>query len=83
MDIDVSALKALVRERNLSLDLLVETIEAALLVAYQRTPGSCEKEPALLEYSTRSCRARLHALWEKERSRSQGYLLQSRQSARA
>ena len=39
MDIDVSALKALVRERNLSLELLVESIEAALLVAYHRTEG--------------------------------------------
>lgn len=43
MDIDVSALKALVRERNLSLELLVESIEAALLVAYHRTEGSCAK----------------------------------------
>ena len=40
MDIDVTALKSLVREKNLSLDLVVETIEAALLVAYQRTDGS-------------------------------------------
>ena len=29
MDIDVSALKALVREKDLSLDLVVETIEQA------------------------------------------------------
>ena len=42
MDIDVTALKSLVREKNLSLDLVVETIEAALLVAYQRTDGSAE-----------------------------------------
>lgn len=40
MDIDVSALKSLVREKNLSLDLVVESIEAALLMAYQRTEGS-------------------------------------------
>src|SRR6056297_2524611 len=37
MDIDVAALKGLVREKDLSLDLVVESIEAALLVAYQRT----------------------------------------------
>ncbi len=43
MDIDVSALKALVRERSMSLDLLVDSIEVALLVAYHRTEGSCEK----------------------------------------
>lgn len=40
MDIDVGALKSLVREKNLSLDLVVESIEQALLVAYHRTPGS-------------------------------------------
>lgn len=43
MDIDISALKALVRERNMSLELLVDSIEAALLVAYHRTDGSNEK----------------------------------------
>lgn len=40
MDIDVGALKSLVREKNLSLELVVESIEQALLVAYHRTPGS-------------------------------------------
>ena len=34
MDIDVTALKSLVREKNLSLDLLVETIEAALFPSF-------------------------------------------------
>lgn len=49
MDIDVNALKALVREKDLSLDLVVETIEAALLVAYQRTEGSHEQARAQLD----------------------------------
>ena len=40
MDIDVAALKALVREKDLSWDLVVESIEAALLVAYLRTEGA-------------------------------------------
>jgi N utilization substance protein A len=40
VDIDVSALKSLVREKNLSLELVVESIEQALLVAYLKTPGS-------------------------------------------
>jgi N utilization substance protein A len=40
VDIDVSALKSLVREKNLSLELVVESIEQALLVAYHKTPGS-------------------------------------------
>ena len=49
MDIDVNALKALVREKDLSLDLVVETIEAALLVAYQRTEGSYERSRVQLD----------------------------------
>lgn len=49
MDIDVGALKALVREKDLSLDLLVETIEAALLVAYQRTEGHAETARVTLD----------------------------------
>ena len=40
MDIDVDALKALVREKNLSLDTVVASIEEALLVAYRHTPGA-------------------------------------------
>lgn len=40
MDIDVNALKALVREKDLSWDLVISSIEQALLVAYQRSEGS-------------------------------------------
>ena len=40
MDIDVGALKALVRDKDLSWDLVVDSIEQALLVAYQRTEGA-------------------------------------------
>ncbi|GAA4656513.1 transcription termination factor NusA [Streptomyces chumphonensis] len=40
MDIDMSALRGLVREKEVSFDLLVEAIEAALLIAYHRTEGS-------------------------------------------
>jgi N utilization substance protein A len=39
MDIDMSALRALEREKEISFALLVEAIEAALLIAYQRTDG--------------------------------------------
>ncbi len=49
MDIDISALKALVRERDLSLELVVESIEQALLVAYHRTEGSHEKARVTLD----------------------------------
>ncbi|GGO47772.1 transcription termination/antitermination protein NusA [Streptomyces daqingensis] len=40
MDIDMSALRGLVREKEISLDLLIEAIESALLIAYHRTEGS-------------------------------------------
>jgi N utilization substance protein A len=52
MDIDVSALKALVREKDLSLDLVVETIEQALLVAYHRSEGAAAKARAVLDRKT-------------------------------
>ena len=40
MDIDMSALRGLEREKEIKLDLLVEAIESALLIAYHRTEGS-------------------------------------------
>ncbi|MEP6632092.1 MAG: NusA N-terminal domain-containing protein, partial [Lapillicoccus sp.] len=40
MDIDVAALRALERERDISLSVLISAIEQALLVAYHRTDGS-------------------------------------------
>ncbi|MFC6237931.1 transcription termination factor NusA [Longivirga aurantiaca] len=43
MDIDVSALKALVREKELSYDLIVETLEQAMLLAYHKTEGSAQR----------------------------------------
>ena len=39
MDIDLAALRALERERDISLDILIPAIEQALLLAYQRTEG--------------------------------------------
>ena len=39
MDIDMRALRALEHEKEISFSLLVEAIEAALLIAYQRTDG--------------------------------------------
>lgn len=49
MDIDVSALKGLTRERGLSLDYVVEAIEQALLVAYTHNPGSVEQARVQLD----------------------------------
>jgi len=40
VDIDMSALRALEREKDISVDLLVPAIESALLVAYERSEGS-------------------------------------------
>lgn len=40
MDIDMSALRGLVREKEVSFELLVEAIESALLIAYHRSEGS-------------------------------------------
>jgi N utilization substance protein A len=39
VDIDLAALRALERERGISLDVLIPAIEQALLLAYQRTEG--------------------------------------------
>lgn len=39
MDIDLAALRALERERDISLDVLIPAIEQALLIAYHRTDG--------------------------------------------
>ncbi|MEJ5945291.1 transcription termination factor NusA [Pseudokineococcus basanitobsidens] len=43
MDIDMAALRALEREREIPLDVLVGAIENALLLAYQRTDGSASR----------------------------------------
>ncbi|WP_084100253.1 transcription termination factor NusA [Demequina sp. NBRC 110051] len=40
MDIDMLALKGLEREKEISLDVLVDAIEQALLSAYHKTPGA-------------------------------------------
>ncbi|MGH3385858.1 MAG: transcription termination factor NusA [Nocardioidaceae bacterium] len=40
MDIDMSALRGLEREKDISFEVVVEAIEQALLVAYQRTAGA-------------------------------------------
>ncbi len=52
MDIDVNALKALVREKELSWELVVDSIEQALLMAYQRTTGSTDEARVELDRKT-------------------------------
>ena len=40
MHIDMKALKELEREKDISFEVVVEAIEAALLSAYHKTPGA-------------------------------------------
>jgi len=49
MDIDMSVLRSLEREREISFEVLVDAIEQALLVAYQRSPGAHEDARAELD----------------------------------
>ena len=52
MDIDMSALRALEREKQISAGLLVEAIEAALLIAYHRTEGAAQHARVNLDRNT-------------------------------
>ncbi|MBO8201821.1 transcription termination factor NusA [Streptomyces smyrnaeus] len=63
MDIDMSALRGLVREKEISLDLLVEAIESALLIAYHRTEGS--RRDARVELNRKTGHV---TVWAKESS---------------
>ncbi len=49
MDIDMSALRALEREKNVSATMLVEAIEAALLIAYHKTDGAAQRARVSLD----------------------------------
>ncbi|WP_300681301.1 transcription termination factor NusA [Nocardioides sp.] len=49
MDIDMSILRTLEREKEISFDVLVEAIEQALLTAYHKTPGSQAKARVVLD----------------------------------
>ncbi|WP_062206065.1 transcription termination factor NusA [Streptomyces sp. NBRC 109706] len=52
MDIDMSALRGLVREKEISFDLLVEAIESALLIAYHRSEGGSRSARVVLDRRT-------------------------------
>jgi N utilization substance protein A len=52
MDIDMGALRGLVREKEISFDLLVEAIESALLIAYHHTEGSAPRARVHLDRKT-------------------------------
>ncbi len=52
MDIDLSILRTLEREKEISFDILVEAIEQALLTAYHKTPGAVEEARVELDRRT-------------------------------
>ena len=52
MDIDMAVLRSLEREKEISLDVVVEAIEQALLVAYHRTEGAQQHARAELDRKT-------------------------------
>ena len=69
MDIDMTVLRSLEREKEIAFDVLVDAIEQALLVAYHRTPGaqrmrasswiaSPDTSPCWLANATRAARSR-------------------------
>ncbi len=49
MDIDMSILRMLEREKEISFEVLVEAIEQALLTAYHKTPGAQEQARVTLD----------------------------------
>ncbi len=49
MDIDLTILRTLEREKEISFDVLVEAIEQALLTAYHKTPGAVEQARVQLD----------------------------------
>lgn len=59
MDVDLSALKALERDKEISMEVLLETLSEALLNAYAKTPGAIEG--ARVEIDRRSGKVRVLA----------------------
>ncbi|GAA5148360.1 transcription termination factor NusA [Nocardioides marinquilinus] len=52
MDIDMTILRQLEREKEIKFDVLVEAIEQSLLTAYQKTPGAVEDARVVLDRKT-------------------------------
>jgi N utilization substance protein A len=52
VNIDMAALRGLVREKDISFELVVEAIEAALLIAYHRTEGAQPRARVHLDRTT-------------------------------
>ena len=52
MDIDMTALRALVREKEIPFEVVVSALQAALLTAYHHTEGSHHNARVEIEQST-------------------------------
>jgi N utilization substance protein A len=52
MDIDLSLLHALEREKEISFDILIDALEQALLTAYHKTPGAEQRARVQLDRKT-------------------------------
>ena len=68
MDIDLSILRSLEREKEISFDVLVEAIEQALLTAYHKTPGAQDK--ARVELDRKTGHVTVHAAEVDEEGRT-------------
>ncbi|WP_136609890.1 transcription termination factor NusA [Sinomonas albida] len=70
MDIDMSALRLLERERDIPVEKLIPTIEQALLLAYHKSPGAIERARA--EVDRKSGHVTIWATEEDEEGNSIG-----------
>ena len=52
MDIDLTLLRALEREKEISFDILIDALEQALVTAYHKTPGAHEQARAVVDRKT-------------------------------
>lgn len=78
MDIDMSALRGLVREKEISFDLVVGAIESALLIAYHRTEGSHRDARVELDRKTGHV-----TVWAKESPEEAGASAEAGEAAEA
>ncbi|GAB3187983.1 transcription termination factor NusA [Nesterenkonia suensis] len=69
MDIDMSALRMLVKERDIPLEKLIPAIEQALVLAYHKSPGALKHARAEIDQSTGHV-----TIWAKEFGEDGGVL---------
>ncbi len=61
MDIDMSILRALERDKEISLDIVVDALEQALLTAYHKTPGAQAQAQARVSIDRKTGRVTVYA----------------------